>query len=68
MIYFAAPILGWGRYENFEFGCNLAFSDPSLNSRSFVITALVSVFFIPICNNLHRILETWGRYGQALIQ
>ena len=53
MIYFnwhnLAPVLGWGRYEHFEYGCCIAFSDPSLNSRSFVITALIAVFFLPIC-------------------
>ena len=45
----AAPIVGWGRYEHFEYGCCIAFSDPSLNSRSYVVTALIAVFFLPIC-------------------
>ena len=44
-----APVLGWGRYETFEYGCCIAFSDPSTNVRSYVVTALVSVFFLPIC-------------------
>merc|ERR1719471_1551792 len=39
-----APVLGWGRYEHFEYGCCIAFSDNSLNVRSYVITALIAVF------------------------
>ena len=46
-----APVLGWGHYERFEYGCCIAFSDPSLNSRTFVITALIAVFFLPICES-----------------
>ena len=49
---FSAPVLGWGRFEHFEYGCCIAFSDRSLNVRSYVITTLIAVFFLPICRSL----------------
>ena len=43
-----APVIGWGRYETFEYGCTLAFHDPSLNLRSYVVFALFTMFTIPL--------------------
>ena len=43
-----APILGWGRYETFEFGCTVAFHDPSLSVRTYVVCILVTVLGIPL--------------------
>ena len=44
----SAPILGWGRYETFEFGCTIAFHDNDIKIRSYVVTLLVTVFFTPL--------------------
>ena len=52
---FLAPVVGWGRYEHFEYGCCIAFSDNSPNVRSYVITALIAVFFLPICKSVHHL-------------
>jgi hypothetical protein len=43
------PILGWGRYETFEYGCTLAFHDPSFNLRSYVFFCLATIFMTPLC-------------------
>ncbi|KAK4294205.1 hypothetical protein Pmani_033145, partial [Petrolisthes manimaculis] len=42
------PLFHWGRYETFEFGCTLAFSDPTLSGRSFVTCAFVFVLLLPL--------------------
>ena len=42
------PILGWGRYETFEYGCTLAFHDPSFNLRSYVFFCLAVIFITPL--------------------
>ena len=42
------PILGWGRYETFEYGCTLAFHDPSFNLRSYVFFCLATIFMTPL--------------------
>lgn len=67
-----APIVGWGRYETFEYGCKfnsnvqiiknwttilhliqvfagtVAFHDPGLNMRSYVLSCLVLMLGIPL--------------------
>ena len=43
-----APIIGWGRYETFEYGCTLAFHDPSLNFRSYVLFTMVVILAVPL--------------------
>ena len=45
---FTAPVLGWGRYETFEFGCTVAFHDQSFGVRSYVIVMLIFVLGIPL--------------------
>ena len=47
-----APIIGWGRYQKFEYGCCIAFNDSSPNVRSYVITMLIAVLFLPFCKIL----------------
>ncbi|ROT81263.1 Opsin-5 [Penaeus vannamei] len=42
------PILQWGRYETFEFGCTLAFTDPSRSNRSYVTCAFFFVLLFPL--------------------
>lgn len=42
------PLFQWGRYETFEFGCTLAFTDPTLSGRSFVTCAFVFVLLLPL--------------------
>ena len=44
----SAPLLGWGRYETFEFGCTVAFHDNNIQIRSYVISLLITVFFVPL--------------------
>ena len=44
-----APVLGWGKYQKFEFGCCVAFNDSSPNGRSYVITMLIAMLFFPFC-------------------
>jgi hypothetical protein len=48
---FTAPVLGWGRYETYEFGCTVAFHDQSNGGYSYVITMLLFVLGIPLCKN-----------------
>ena len=48
MTLISAPLLGWGRYETFEFGCTIAFHDPSRNMRSYVLVCMVVMFGIPL--------------------
>ena len=48
MLLCAAPVLGWGRYETFEFGCTVAFHDQSFGVRSYVFTMLIFVLGIPL--------------------
>ncbi|XP_071534960.1 uncharacterized protein [Panulirus ornatus] len=48
VIWALGPLLQWGRYETFEFGCTLAFSDPSRSGRSFVTCAFVFVLLLPL--------------------
>ena len=43
-----APVLGWGRYETFEYGCTVAFHDPSFNLRSYVFFCLFTIFMVPL--------------------
>lgn len=43
-----APVLGWGRYETFEYGCTLAFHDPSMNMRSYCLIAMFGMMLIPL--------------------
>jgi hypothetical protein len=45
---FTAPVLGWGRFETFEFGCTVAFHDPGMGVRSYVITMFIFVLGIPL--------------------
>ena len=45
-----APVLGWGRYETFEYGCTIAFHDDSFNTRSYVIFTMSTMFMIPFGN------------------
>ncbi|XP_066956746.1 rhodopsin, GQ-coupled-like [Macrobrachium rosenbergii] len=42
------PLFHWGRYETFEFGCTLAFSDPTRSGRSFVTCAFIFVLLLPL--------------------
>ncbi|XP_068214703.1 melanopsin-like isoform X2 [Palaemon carinicauda] len=42
------PLFHWGRYETFEFGCTLAFSDPTRSGRSFVTCAFIFVLVLPL--------------------
>ena len=61
--YFLAPILGWGRYETFEFGCTVAFHDPSLYVRSYVLFTFCTILTIPLvicCYSYGRII--WFTY------
>ena len=53
--FYLAPMLGWGRYQKFEYGCCIAFNDRSFNVRSYVITVLIGVLFLPFCK--FRILK-----------
>ncbi|XP_059093783.1 opsin-5-like [Tigriopus californicus] len=46
-IFALAPVLGWGRYETFEFGCTVAFHDGSPEVRSYVISILIFVLGAP---------------------
>lgn len=41
-------MLGWGRYETFEFGCTVAFHDPSFNVRSYVAFTMTTVMAVPL--------------------
>ena len=45
---FSAPVLGWGRYETFEYGCTVAFHDPSFNLRSYVLFTFFVILMIPL--------------------
>ena len=45
---FAAPVLGWGRFETFEFGCTVAFHDGSPEVRSYVVVVLVVMLGLPL--------------------
>ncbi|XP_045114371.1 opsin-3-like [Portunus trituberculatus] len=47
-IWALGPLLQWGRYETFEFGCTLAFSDPTQSSKSFVTCAFIFVLLLPL--------------------
>ena len=46
-ISYLAPVIGWGRYHKFEYGCCIAFHDKSFNVRSYVVTSLFAVLFLP---------------------
>jgi hypothetical protein len=59
-------VLGWGRYETFEFGCTVAFHDPSVAVRSYVVVMLIFVLGIPLgtktiprYNSGVKIISTW---------
>ena len=40
--------MGWSRYETFDFGCTLAFHDPTFNARSYAVITLLLIFFLPL--------------------
>jgi len=44
----AAPVIGWGRYETFEFGCTVAFHDKTTSVRAYVVVMLVVVLAGPL--------------------
>ena len=43
-----APVLGWGRFETFEYGCTVAFHDSSPSVRSYVVVMLLLVLAAPL--------------------
>ena len=42
-------MIGWGRFQTFEYGCCIAFNDSSYNVRSYVIIMLFAVLILPFC-------------------
>ena len=62
----AAPILGWGRYQTFEFGCTVAFHDSTPLVRSYVVTLLMIVFAIPLGNVISLYISMCGLFKQNL--
>ncbi|GFT76402.1 opsin-5 [Nephila pilipes] len=48
MVWSIGPAFDLGRYQTFEVGCTIAFSDRTLSGRTFVNCAFVFVFFIPL--------------------
>ncbi|GFR32407.1 g_PROTEIN_RECEP_F1_2 domain-containing protein [Trichonephila clavata] len=48
MVWSIGPAFDLGRYQTFEVGCTIAFSDHTLSGRAFVNCAFVFVFFIPL--------------------
>ena len=62
----AAPILGWGRYQTFEFGCTVAFHDSNPLVRSYVVTLFLIVFFIPLGNVISLYISMCSLFKQNL--
>ncbi|XP_055946668.1 opsin-5-like [Argiope bruennichi] len=69
MVWSIGPAFDFGRYETFEVGCTIAFSDQTLSGRIFVNCAFIFVFFLPLAVTVYSyiaiILEA-GRQRKVL--